>query len=396
MQIKERVKMGNRSFPEIKKHLGFGMMRLPMKDAQDAEGKAVKVIDNDLVCDMVDAFIANGFNYFDTAHGYHNGLSEIAIRECLTSRHDRSEYLLTDKLTDEYFKCEEDIRPFFESQLEACGVDYFDFYLMHAQDAENFEFFKKCRAYETAFELKKEGKVRHVGFSFHDKAEVLDKILTEYPEVEIVQIQFNYLDYEDLLVESRKVYEICRKHGKPVLVMEPVKGGHLVRLPEAGQKLMDDMREKTGSDCSNAGYAVRFAAGFDGMEVILSGMSDMEQLEDNMKYMKDFTPLTADECDVLFKVADTFRDLGSIPCTACRYCIEENHCPMSIRIPDIFNCYNKMLLFNEALPWMNYDLVTSGDNGKASDCIGCGMCEGVCPQHLEIRSLLKKAADMFE
>ena len=389
--------MADRSFPEIKKHLGFGMMRLPMKEVPSGEpGKTEKIIDNAELCKMVDSFIANGFNYFDTAHGYHNGMSEIAIRECLTSRHDRSEYLLTDKLTDEYFKSEADIRPFFESQLEACGVDYFDFYLMHAQDAENFEFFKKCRAYETAFDLKKEGKVRHVGFSFHDKAEVLDRILTEYPEVEIVQIQFNYLDYEDLLVESRKVYEVCRKHDKPVLVMEPVKGGHLVRLPEAGQKLMDDLRKETGSDCSNAGYAVRFAAGFKGMEVILSGMSNMEQLEDNMKYMKDFTPLTAEECEVLFRIAETFRDLGSIPCTACRYCIEENHCPMNIRIPDIFNCYNKMLLFNEALPWMNYGLVTSGDNGKASDCIGCGMCEGVCPQHLEIRTLLKKAAEMFE
>ncbi len=379
--------MADRYFPEIKKHLGFGMMRLPMNGDK---------IDNATVCNMVDAFIDNGFNYFDTAHGYHNGLSEIAIRECLTSRHDRSEYLLTNKLTDEYFKSEEDIRPLFESQLEACGVDYFDFYLMHAQNATNFEFFKKCRAYETAFELKKEGKVHHVGLSFHDKAVVLDKILTEYPEVELVQIQFNYLDYEDVSVESRKVYEVCRKHGKPVVVMEPVRGGNLVKLPEAGQKLLDDLRSETGSDCSNAGYAIRFAAGFEGMEMILSGMSDMAQIEDNMSCMKDFDPLTEKEIEALLDVAESFRALGAIPCTGCRYCIEENHCPMNIRIPSIFNVYNNKLMFNQEYPWSNYATVTADDKGKASDCIECGMCENVCPQHLEIRELLKKAAAMFE
>ena len=389
--------MAGRAFPEIKKHLGFGMMRLPMKEVhEDGAEKPVRIIDNDEVCKMVDTFIDNGFNYFDTAHGYHNGLSEIAVRECLSSRHDRSEYILTDKLTDEYFRTEEEIRPFFESQLEACGVEYFDFYLMHAQDAENFKHFRKCRGYETAFELKKEGKVRHVGLSFHDKAEVLDMILSEYPEVEIVQIQINYLDDEDPVVESRKVYEVCRRHGKPVLVMEPVRGGNLVKLPEAGQAILDSLRAETGSSCSNAGYAVRFAAGFDGMEVVLSGMSNFEQMTDNISSMKDLVPLTEKECSALYKVADAFRALGAIPCTACRYCIEENHCPMNIDIPGIFKCYNSMLLFNESFPWMNYGLVTSGEHGKASECVECGMCEGVCPQHLEIRELLKKAAAMFE
>ena len=379
--------MADRYFTEIKKHLGFGMMRLPMNGDK---------IDNAKVCDMVDAFLDNGFNYFDTAHGYHNGLSEIAIRECLTSRHDRSEYLLTNKLTDEYFKSEEDIRPLFESQLEACGVDYFDFYLMHSQNGEAFEKFKKCKAYETAFELKKEGKVHHVGLSFHDKAVVLDRILTEYPEVEIVQIQFNYLDYEDVSVESRKVYEVCRKHDKPVVVMEPVRGGNLVKLPEAGQKLLDGLRSETGSDCSNAGYAIRFAAGFEGMEMILSGMSDMAQIEDNMSYMKEFVPLTAKEKETLLAVAESFRALGAIPCTGCRYCIEENHCPMNIRIPSMFTVYNNKLMFNQEYPWSNYATVTADDKGKASDCIECGMCENVCPQHLEIRNLLKKVAGMFE
>ena len=383
--------MGNRAFRENKKHLAFGMMRLPMIDGK---------IDNEQVCRMVDRFLEMGFNYFDTAHGYHDGLSEIAVRECLTSRHDRSEYVLTDKLTDEYFKSEEDIRPLIDLQLETCGVEYFDFLLMHAQNAKNFEFFKQCRAYETAFDLKAEGKVRHVGLSFHDKAEVLDRILTEYPDVEIVQIQFNYLDYESVSVESRKVYEVCRRHNKPVLVMEPVRGGNLVNLPEAAQKIFDDLRDETGSDCSNAGYALRFAAGFDGMEMVLSGMSNMEQMEDNLKTFSccngDFAPLTDKEREAVGKVADVFGSLGAIPCTECRYCIEENHCPMEIKIPSLFSCYNNQVLFGKNNPWETYEFIIEHGSGKPGDCIECGMCEAVCPQHLEIRDLLKKVAEKFE
>ena len=200
----------------IKKNFGFGCMRLPMI-GEEVDIEQTKV--------MVDKFLEAGFNYFDTAHGYIQGKSELAVRECLAKRYPRESYMLTNKLTGNYFNKEEDIRPLFESQLEACGVEYFDFYLMHAQNATNFEKFKACRAYETAFELKKEGKVKHVGFSFHDSAEVLDKIISTYPEIEAVQIQFNYLDYEDATVESRKCYEVCRKHQKPIIVMEPVKGG---------------------------------------------------------------------------------------------------------------------------------------------------------------------------
>lgn len=195
----------------IKKNFGFGCMRLPMKNGE---------VDTEQTCRMVDAFLENGFNYFDTAHGYLNGKSEGALKTCLTSRYPRDRYILTDKLTNFFFKKQDDIRPLFQSQLEACGVDYFDFYLMHAQGADNFNYFKKCRAYETALELKAEGKIRHFGISFHDRAEVLEQILTEYPQVEVVQIQFNYLDYEDPAVESRKCYEVCRKYGKPVNVVQ--------------------------------------------------------------------------------------------------------------------------------------------------------------------------------
>ena len=383
--------MNNRAFSENKKHLAFGMMRLPMNGDK---------IDNEHVCKMVDLFLERGFNYFDTAHGYHDGLSEIAVRECLTSRHDRSEYVLTDKLTDEYFKCEEDIRPLIDLQLKTCGVEYFDFLLMHAQNAENFEFFKKCRAYETAFDLKAEGKVRHVGLSFHDKAEVLDRMLTEYPDIEIVQIQFNYLDYESVSVESRKVYEVCRKHNKPVLVMEPVRGGNLVNLPDEAQKVFDELRAETGSDCSNAGYALRFAAGFDGIEMVLSGMSSLEQMEDNLNTFSccdgDFAPLSDRELEAVNKVAAVFGSLGAIPCTQCRYCVEENHCPMEIKIPNMFSCYNNEVLFGKHNPWSTYEAIIGEGSGKASECIECGMCESVCPQHLEIRELLKKVAGKFE
>ncbi len=375
-------------FPEINKKLGFGCMRLPMNGSE---------VDIEQFKEMTDRFIAEGFNYFDTAHGYIDGKSELAIREALTSRYDRSQYILTDKLTGPYFRKQEDIRPFFENQLEWCGVDYFDFYLMHAQTAKEFVHFKECKAYETALELKAEGKIRHFGISFHDKAEVLDQILTEYPQVEIVQIQFNYLDYEDASVESRKVYEVARKHGKGVLVMEPVKGGNLVNLPEDAQKAIDEVNKAQGTGLSNASFAIRFAAGFEGMSCILSGMSTLEQLEDNISYMKEFHPLNEAESAAVQKVCEVFSGLEMIPCTSCHYCIEENHCPKKIRIPDLFACLNSKNVFHDWNANFYYDSVLTADgHGKAGDCIKCGKCEKVCPQHLQIRDLLEDVAAEFE
>lgn len=373
----------NPFFSEIHGNFGFGCMRLPMKDG--------KVNYNEF-SSMADAFIASGLNYFDTAHGYIGGQSETAIRDCVAKRHDRSEFLLTDKLTTPYFNREEDIRPFFESQLAACGVEYFDFYLMHAQDRNNYQKYKRCRAYETAWQLKQEGKIRHFGISFHDKAEVLDMILTEHPEVEIVQIQFNYVDYEDASVESRKVYEVCEKHGKPVIVMEPVKGGSLVNLPAEADNIL---RGLNGG--SNASYALRFAASFPNMAMVLSGMSNMEQMEDNLSAMRDFVPLSEAEREAVQKVCEIFRGLNLVPCTGCRYCVEESQCPRGIRIPDMFSSLNAHEAFHNWNTGYYYNNVITGEgHGKASACIRCGKCEKVCPQHLPIRELLKKVAATFE
>ncbi len=373
----------NKWFPEVNGNFAFGCMRLPMNGDK---------VDYDEFKKMADAFIDAGFNYFDTAHGYIGGQSETAIRDCVSSRYDRSQFLLTNKLTDPYFKKQEDIRPFFENQLKWCGVDYFDFYLMHAQDRNNYEKFKKCQAYETAYELKKEGLIKHLGISFHDKAEVLDMILSEHPEVEVVQIQFNYLDYEDASVEARKVYEVCEKYNKPVLVMEPVKGGSLVNLPEDADKILRDL-----NGGSNASYAIRFAASFPNIAVVLSGMSDMEQMNDNLSYMTDFQPLSEVELEAVTKVCNIFRNLNLVPCTSCKYCIEENECPKGIRIPDMFAALNAHEAFHNWNTNYYYDsVVTGGNRGKASDCIKCGKCEKVCPQHLQIRELLVKVAETFE
>ena len=356
-------------------------MRLPMQENGE--------VDIEQTSKMVDEFLAQGFNYFDTAHGYLDGRSEPALRECLTKRYKREEYILTDKLTMSYFNKQEDIRPFFESQLEACGVEYFDFYLMHSQSKSIFEYFKKCKAYETALELKNEGKIKHFGISFHDKAEVLDEILTEYPQVEVVQIQFNYLDYEDPAVQSRKCYEVCRKHNKPVLIMEPVKGGNLVNLPEDAKKVLDDLHGG-----SPASYALRFAAGFEGVLMVLSGMSNMEQMEDNISFMKDFQPLNEKEMEAVHKVADIFHQKHAIACTACRYCTAG--CPKQISIPDLFACMNAKKVFNDWNANYYYSNVHIVHNGKASDCIKCGKCEKACPQHLPIRDLLEDVAKEFE
>lgn len=351
---------------------GFGFMRLPMNGEDVDLAQCTR---------MVDAFLEAGFNYFDTAHVYLGGKSELALRECLTKRYPRDRYILTDKLSGSCFETEADIRPYFETMLESCGVDYFDYFLMHAQSAKSYEKYMRCRAYDIAQELKAEGKVRHVGISFHDAPEFLERILTEHPEVEVVQLQFNYLDFESPKVESRRCYEVCRRHGKPVIVMEPVKGGTLANLPVLAREILDGLHGG-----SPASYAIRFAAGFEGMFKVLSGMSTLEQVEENVAFMKDFQPLNAQEQAAIGQVRAILQREDLIPCTACRYCTDG--CPQSIPIPDLFSSLNAKRLGQPA--------AQTPPGGKASDCVQCGQCEQICPQHLKIRDLLQTAAAELE
>lgn len=369
-----------KTFPEAKKNFGFGCMRLPMLENGE--------VDTEQFSNMVDVFMDAGFNYFDTAHGYIKGKSETALKTSLTSRYPRDTYVLTDKLSSNHFEKEEDIRPLFESQLEACGVDYFDFYLMHAQNKNNFEQYKAARAYETALALKAEGKINHLGISFHDTAEVLDMILTTYPQIEVVQIQFNYLDFEDEGVQSRKCYEVCRKHNKPVIVMEPVKGGSLVSLPDDAGAILDSL-----GGGSHASYAIRYAASFEGIEMVLSGMGNMDMMRDNISYMQSFTPLEEKEYAAIDKVVRIIRSKPLIACTDCKYCTER--CPMSIPIPTIFSCMNDHTKLNLWRANYLYNKHTS-EGGKANTCIECGACESACPQKLPIRELLKQASSTFD
>lgn len=363
----------------INKKLGFGCMRMTMKDDE---------VDYDVFCEMIDTYMQQGFNYFDTAHGYIGGKSETAIRDCLAARYPRDRYVLTNKLSHNFFEKEEDIRPFFQSQLKACGVEYFDLYLMHAQTRALFEKYKRCKAYETALALKDEGKIKHFGISFHDTAEVLEEILLEYPQIEVVQIQFNYLDFNDASVQSRKNYEICRKYNKSVIIMEPVKGGSLVNLPDEAKNVFDSLGSK-----SYASYALRFAAGFKGVISVLSGMGTMEMVRDNMNHLGEFTPLSSDELDAINKVVDILHSGNTVPCTDCKYCTER--CPQNIPIPEIFACLNAKRTFNNWGSSYYYDTTTKG-KGKACDCIECGLCEESCPQHLKIRELLKESSEHFD
>jgi len=353
-------------------------MRLPMVGSE---------VDLQQFSVMVDRFLASGFTYFDTAHGYIQGKSEIALRECLVRRYPREQYVLTDKLTAHFFNNQEDLPGLFAVQLEKTGVAYFDYYLMHALNEDFYRKFMRCGAFDFAKELKVQGKIRHIGVSFHDKAEVLDRILSEHPEVEVVQIQFNYADYDDPTIQSKAVYDVCVKHNRPVIVMEPCKGGGLVNLPDEAGRVLDALGG------SPASYAIRYAASFPKVMMVLSGMSSLEQLEENIGYMTDFRPLTNPEYSAIDHVRDILKSQDLIACTACRYCTDG--CPKSISIPDLFACYNKKNQFKD---WNSdfYYMVNTAGKGKASDCIQCGKCEKECPQHLPIRDLLKDVAAALE
>ncbi len=366
------------------KKLGFGLMRLPLLNPDDK-----KSIDMEQLCQMVDSFLEQGFTYFDTAYIYHDAQSERVIREALVKRYPRDRYQLTTKLPTMYLQEKEDMERIFNEQLEKCGVEYFDYYLVHNLNTNHYEKAKRLGAFEFVMEKKRSGKVGKIGFSFHDSAAVLDMILTEHPEVEFVQLQINYLDWESEKVQSRLCYEVARKHGKPIIVMEPVKGGALARVPEPVKELFHNF----APDASVASWAIRFAAGLDGVFMVLSGMSDMEQLLDNTSYMKEFRPLSEREQTKVMTAAEMINGSISIPCTACQYCSVD--CPMNIAIPEYFELYNQSRRGDGTDGRESYTVLTE-NRGCASDCIECGQCEEKCPQKIEIMEHLKQIKKVFE
>lgn len=368
------------------KKLGFGLMRLPLTDVNDKGS-----IDIEALKEMMDTFMEQGFTYFDTAWMYCAFKSENAVKEALTDRYPRDRYTLTTKLHASYLKKKEDRDRIFEEQRQKTGVEYFDYYLLHAIDQELYSIYNEMDCFNWLIEKKKQGLVKHIGFSYHDSAEFLDQVLTEHPEMEFVQLQMNYLDWESAEVQSRKCYEVAIKHGKPVIVMEPVKGGTLADVPA-------EVRESFAAyhpDLSVSSWAIRFVASLDNVAMVLSGMSNMEQLMDNISYMKEFVPMNAEETELVHKAAEMIKDSIAIPCTGCSYCTEG--CPMQIAIPDLFRVYNKSKRGEITDVEANEEyrqLTESG--GKARECLACGQCQVACPQHLEIINYLNDVAKCME
>jgi predicted aldo/keto reductase-like oxidoreductase len=368
------------------KKLGFGLMRLPLKNANDQSD-----IDIEQFKQMADLFISRGFTYFDTAYPYHNGQSEIAFREAVAKRFPRTAYTITDKMPCWEVNESKDLERIFNEQLKKCGVDYFDYYWLHSMNRSYYENMQRNKGFEFIAQKKDEGKILHIGFSFHDDVSLLEQILTEHPEVEFVQLQINYMDWNDPSIQSRKCYETCVRHGKKVIVMEPVKGGMLARVPENVKQLFSEHNPQA----SIASWAIRYAASLPNVMVVLSGMSDMAQMEDNSSYMKEFKSLDDSEKNLISKARKTIHDSIAIPCTACHYCTDG--CPQHICIPEYFALYNDVKQYggNTFNLHFYYGLKTA-TNGKASSCIQCGQCQEHCPQHLPIIENLKLVAKMFE
>lgn len=368
------------------KKLGFGLMRLPLLDENDTTS-----IDVEQLKKMVDLFLERGFTYFDTAWMYHDFKSEIAIGEALVKRVPRDRFTLTTKLHAHYFNTLKERDDVFNEQLRKTGVSYFDYYLIHAIERENIQKYEDLDVFRWLSQKKEQGLVRHIGFSFHADAELLDQVLTRHPEMEFVQLQLNYLDWESETVQSRKNYEVCVKHGKPVIVMEPVKGGTLAKVPEEAERMLRNL----DPNMSIPSWAVRFAASQPNVKMVLSGMSSLQQLDDNTSYMAHFKPLSELELTTVHAVADVINSGITIPCTGCSYCTPG--CPMQIEIPKYFALYNqdRRQGADHAGNAEEYNTVAAGA-GKASDCIECGQCEGVCPQHLTIIQYLKDVAADFE
>lgn len=367
------------------KKLGFGCMRLPVIDGDQSR------IDIEEFKKMVDLFQSRGFTYYDTAYVYHGGKSEEAVREAVVKRYPRDAFTVTTKMPMMKVECEEDLERIFNEQLERLGVEYIDYYWLHALDANRYELVQKLKAFEFISQKKAEGKIKHIGFSFHDRPAVLEKILCEHPEVEYVQLQINYIDWDSPTICGRECYEIATRHNKPVIVMEPVKGGTLAKVPRS----VADIFKNYDPDASVASWAVRYTASLENVLTVLSGMSDMEQVDDNTAYMQHFKPLDGNEQAIVAQATDFIRGNILIACTECRYCVDG--CPKKISIPDFFALYNKHKLSDgQSNAPQQYHEVYSAHGGKPSECVRCGLCEKACPQHLEIRNHLKEVTATFE
>ena len=374
-------------FDNNEKKLGFGLMRSPLCDPAD-DGS----VDPGKTCRLIDRFLEKGFVYFDTAWNYHNFMSEEIVGKCLTGRHPRSSFLLASKLHKNFIEKIEDRDAMFREQLRKTGAGYFDNYLLHSLETQSFQKYERLDCFRFLEDKKQAGYIRHIGFSFHDTPELLDRVLTDHPEMEFVQLQINYLDWESPWIRSRECYEVARKHGLPVIVMEPVKGGTLAQVPPEVIRMLNAMNP----EASAASWAVRFAASLPNVKMVLSGMSTMEQLEDNTSYMTEFLPLREEEKKVLLQAASIITQQTAIPCTGCSYCTPG--CPMRIPIPKVFSLYNEDKREAPTKGWsataLSYrELVR--DTGKPGDCIGCGQCEKICPQHLPIIRHLTEAARHF-
>ncbi len=362
--------------------LGFGLMRLPEKNGE---------IDIDEVCNMVDMYMNHGFNYFDTAYVYHGGKSEVAAGEAIVKRYPRDSFYLATKLPAWELHSPEDCDRIFNEQLTRAGVEYFDFYLLHSmEEGNNYEAHEKYHSFEWAMEKKKAGQIRHFGFSFHGTPQLLNQILDKHPEVEFVQIQLNYADWNNPIVHSGKLYQILKERNIPIIVMEPVKGGTLAHTtPE-----LESMMKRQQPDKSIASWALRFVGSLDGIMTILSGMSTPEQMQDNLHTFSNFEPLSEQDRDVLQQVTQAMAELPNIPCTSCRYCCDG--CPSGILIPDIIGSLNTLRMYGEDnRPHFFYQSLTD-HSGKAGDCIACGQCESVCPQHLSIIEIMQEASSRLD